>query len=71
MGYVLYRASNNYNVLISVCVCVCVCGYHRAGIPPFVSAKSVFEPHSDNQIGDKVDLLQLCHDVPLEVIQLK
>jgi endonuclease VIII-like 1 len=51
----------------------------RAGIPPFVSARSVLEPLVDeeSESANKVkvksespDVLQLCHVLPMEVINL-
>lgn len=50
----------------------------RAGIPPFVSARSVLEPLTNGvtKSGVKVkkespDVLELCHTVPQEVVNLK
>ena len=44
----------------------------RAGVSPFVSARSVLEPLKVKEGTDRQpDLLQLCRDVQLEVIQLK
>lgn len=44
----------------------------RAGISPFVSARSVLEPLKDcDKIGEGNDLLQLCHSLQMEVLQLK
>lgn len=49
----------------------------RAGIPPFVSARSVLEPLTNGvtKSGVKVkkespDVLELCHTVPQEVVNL-
>ena len=49
----------------------------RVGIPPFTCARKALEPLKDEQSvrssdgGSPPDLLQLCHDVPLEVVHLK
>lgn len=50
----------------------------RAGVPPFVSARSVLEPlvKGETKSGVKVkkdssDVLELCHTVPQEVVNLK
>ena len=37
---------------------------HRAGVPPFEKACDVFK----TEAGDRV--LQLCHDIPMEVLNL-
>ncbi|XP_070543253.1 endonuclease 8-like 1 [Ptychodera flava] len=48
---------------------------YRAGIPPFSKARTALEglPEipPDTKVKDKMDLLHLCHIVPLEVINLK
>ena len=44
---------------------------NRAGISPFVSANSVLESLKVERGDQPNDLLRLCRDVQLEVIQLR
>lgn len=53
--------------------------FYRAGIPPFVSARSVLETLAESKQDDKSqvkvkqegpDVLQLCNILPLEVVNL-
>ena len=45
---------------------------YRAGIPPFISARDAVERNvnSSKSSGQPPDFLQLCHNVPLEVVKL-
>ena len=44
----------------------------RAGVSPFASARSVLEPLKVKKSSDdQPDLLQLCRDLQMEVVQLK
>ena len=46
--------------------------WFRAGVSPFVSARSVLEPLKvKDDSDDQPDLLQLCRDLQVEVCQLK
>ena len=44
---------------------------YRAGIAPFTCARKVLEPLKDSGSSPQPDFLQLCHDVPMEVVELK
>ena len=43
---------------------------YRAEIPPFACAQTVLEQIKENSSQESPDFLQLCHDVPKEVINL-
>ena len=51
---------------------------YRVGVPPFTCARKVLETLGSEESFEwkkkresTPDLIQLCHDVPLEVVQLK
>ena len=56
---------------ISPCILTQTACYNRAGISPFVSASSVLESLKAEKDDKPNDILRLCRDVQLEVIQLR
>ena len=45
--------------------------YNRAGIPPFTRASDILSSLTHSDLTTNTNIIQLCHCVPLEVVNLK